>query len=103
MARGSEEAREKALSLAQKILDDDKEEHFYVERRYHGWLIGPRGSRIRDIEEETGTRVTMSREEPVVIVEGSRSRREKAWELIQAQMDLMDEVSGESEDDADAK
>ena len=33
----------------------------------------------------------------------SRSRREKAWELIQAQMDLMDEVSGESEDDADAK
>ena len=26
MARGSEEAREKALSLAQKILDDDKEE-----------------------------------------------------------------------------
>ena len=26
------------------------EQHFYVERRYHGWLIGPRGSRIRDIE-----------------------------------------------------
>jgi hypothetical protein len=35
-------------------------------------------------------------------VEGSRSRREMAWELIQAQMDLMDEVSGDSGDDADA-
>jgi hypothetical protein len=37
--------------------------------------------RIRDIEEETGTRVIMSRTEPVVIVEGSRSRREKACPL----------------------
>jgi hypothetical protein len=68
VARGTEEARHKALMLARKILDDDKEENFYVERRYHGWLIGPRGTRIRDIEEETGTRVLMSREEPVVTV-----------------------------------
>ena len=27
----------------------------------------------------------------------SRARREKAWELIQAQMDLMDEVAGPEE------
>lgn len=61
-----------------QVLADDKEEHFYVERRYHGWLIGPRGSRIREIEAASGTRVVMSREEPVVIVQGSRARREKA-------------------------
>lgn len=97
VARGSEEAREQALTLAKQVLEDDKEEHFYVERRYHGWIIGPRGSRIREIEDETGTRVLMSRNEPVVIVEGCRSRREKAWELIQAQMDLMDEVGAGSE------
>ena len=37
--------------------------------------------RIGDIEDETGTRVIISRTEPVVIVEGSRSRREKARPL----------------------
>jgi len=62
--------REQALKLAAQVLEDEKEEHFYVERRYHGWLIGPRGSRIRDIEDDTGTRIMMSREEPVVVVEG---------------------------------
>ena len=93
VARGDEEARSKALELVRQVLEDDGEEHFYVERRYHGWLIGPRGSRIRDIEQEAGTRVLMSRDEPVVIVQGSKARREKAWELIQTQMDLMDEVS----------
>jgi len=92
VVRGSGDVREQALKLAAQVLKDEKEEHFYVERRYHGWLIGPRGSRIRDIEDDTGTRIMMSREEPVVIVEGSRARREKAWELIQAQMDLMDET-----------
>ena len=45
------------------------------------------------LQEDSGTRVLMSREEPVVVVQGSRARREKAWEAIQLQMDLMDEVS----------
>jgi len=39
----------------------------------------------------------MDADDGLVCLFSSRARREKAWELIQAQMDLMDEVAGPEE------
>ena len=39
----------------------------------------------------------MDADDGLVCSFSSRARREKAWELIQAQMDLMDEVAGPEE------
>eukprot|EP00960_Hanusia_phi_P057794 763664-Hanusia_phi.AAC.5 len=61
-------------------------------RRY---LIGPGGSRIRDIEDRTGTRIDISDQEPVIVITGLRVCRDEAWELIQAKMDEMDAAQQE--------
>jgi hypothetical protein len=60
-------------------------------QRYHGYLIGTGGERVRSIEAETGTRIQMSATEPVLSIRGSPERRDAAWERIQVEMDKYDD------------
>jgi polyribonucleotide nucleotidyltransferase len=91
VVRGTTTQRKLAIELVSDVLAGEEEEQFYVEHRYHGYLIGPGGSRVREIEQATVTRVSCNDEEPVVVVYGSSKRRDAAWELIKAKMDEYDE------------
>ncbi|KAJ1469949.1 hypothetical protein T484DRAFT_1849786 [Baffinella frigidus] len=90
VVRGAAAGRAEAIRLAKEILAGDMEEAFYVEQRYHGYLIGTHGTRVRTIESDTGTRIQMSATEPVLTIRGSPERRDAAWEQIQANMDTYD-------------
>ena len=43
VVRGSATGRAEAFRLAKEVLEGETEEAFYVEQRYHGYLIGTHG------------------------------------------------------------
>jgi hypothetical protein len=43
VVRGLPEGRKLAIKMALEAASSEEEEQFYVEHRYHGYLIGPGG------------------------------------------------------------
>ncbi len=41
--RGLPDDRKRAIKLAVEVASSEEQEQFYVEHRYHGYLIGPGG------------------------------------------------------------
>jgi len=68
-----------------RVNEGDREEVHKVDRSKHGALIGIRGSRVKEMQAESGARIFFeTHPESVMVIKGRDKERARAWALAQA-------------------
>ena len=83
LVRGSKEQIAKAWELASEMLIMEGSDEYPVKVEDARYIIGPGGKTVKQIERESGARITLTRDgDSRIIVRGDKEARDKAWELV---------------------
>lgn len=82
--RGSKEQIAKAWELASAMLTMDGLDEYPIKLDDARYIIGPGGKTVKQIERESGARITLTRDrDSKLMVRGVKEARDKAWGLVQ--------------------
>lgn len=91
--KGTAQEREKALIMAQEIIEGNQCDVRKVEQELHGRLIGAKGKVKGAMEEESGAHIVYRKEEGECHIYGTEESRTRAWKLVQDKIWAMDQTS----------
>eukprot|EP00286_Rhodomonas_abbreviata_P022935 CAMPEP_0181314294 /NCGR_PEP_ID=MMETSP1101-20121128/14736_1 /TAXON_ID=46948 /ORGANISM="Rhodomonas abbreviata, Strain Caron Lab Isolate" /LENGTH=308 /DNA_ID=CAMNT_0023421367 /DNA_START=1 /DNA_END=923 /DNA_ORIENTATION=- len=83
-SEGSSDLMNAVFGSMPEPLSGMKTEKFPVDKSLVGFLIGKRGANIRSLEEQTGAKVSINKEDGNVVVSTTEENMEKAVQLIHA-------------------
>ncbi|XP_075541444.1 satellite-binding protein 1 Dp1 [Dermacentor variabilis] len=84
---GTKEAIDRARDQIQKISEEKSKhgvEELKIPRMYHPFIAGPYGNSVKALEQETGTRIRLDREEDKVTITGDKENVAKAKDSLMA-------------------
>ncbi|XP_037566571.1 vigilin-like [Dermacentor silvarum] len=84
---GTKEAIDRARDQIQKISEEKSKhgvEELKIPRMYHPFIAGPYNNSVKALEQETGTRIRLDREEDKVTITGDKENVAKAKDSLMA-------------------
>ncbi|KAL3185743.1 hypothetical protein MRX96_028644 [Rhipicephalus microplus] len=84
---GTKEAIDRARDHIQKISEEKSKhgvEELKIPRMYHPFIAGPYNNSVKALEQETGTRIRLDREEDKVTITGDKENVAKAKDALMA-------------------